>query len=352
MSPNEGKTILITGGCGFIGSNFIRYIYHAHPLYNIVNVDLLSYAGNRDNLKDIETLEANISEGKKRYEFIRGDICDAELLNRVFLKHKFDVVVHFAAESHVDRSIFNIVDFVRTNIDGTRVLIEAARSAGIPRFVHISTDEVYGSIDIGFANEETALRPSNPYSASKAGADLLIQAYMKTHNFPAIIVRGSNNYGPYQYPEKLIPLAITNLIEGKKIPVHGDGMHRRSWLHVLDFASAIDCVLHKAPLHSVYNVSGEERTNNEVLALLGSTLTKNIEEQKELINDRPGADMRYAPESSKLQNELGWKRHFSFDQAIAEVVQWYVGNKEWWRAIRLKKGFLDHYERQSKGQWC
>ncbi len=348
----QKKTILVTGGGGFIGSNFIRYLYHKYPQYWIINLDLLSYAGNRENLKDIENEESALPEGKKRYEFVQGDICDAKLLDTIFSKNKFDTVVHFAAESHVDRSIFNVVDFVRTNIDGTRVLVEATRTHRIPRFIYISTDEVYGSVESGMAHEEAPLKPSNPYSASKAGADLLIQAYMRTHHFPAIIVRGSNNYGPYQYPEKLIPLAITNMIEEKKVPIHGDGTHRRSWLHVNDFARAVDLLMHQAPLYSVYNVSGEERTNLEVIDCIADLLGKDSGSIKVHITDRPGADLRYAPDSSKIQKEFGWRRDHKFDETIEEVVGWYLSHQAWWKKIRFKKGFLDHYERQSKGQWC
>lgn len=350
MTPLSFKKILVTGGCGFIGSNFIRYFYHAYPEAHIINYDLLSYAGNPENLWDIEQAEAGKSD--RRYQFIRGDVCDEHVLDVMFASHQFDLVIHFAAESHVDRSIFNVLHFVRTNVEGTRALIEAARKYRAPRFIHISTDEVYGSIDVGFAPEEAPLRPSNPYSASKASADLLVQSYMKTHGFPAILVRGSNNYGPYQYPEKLIPMSITNLIEDRNIPIHGTGAHARSWLHVEDFCRAIDLIAHQAHLHQTYNVSGEERTNLEVLSLLAGHLNKNFERYRTHVNDRPGADMRYAPDSNKLQREFGWRRQHSFDESVKEVVAWYLNNPEWWRSIRLKKGFIEHYERQAKGEWC
>jgi dTDP-glucose 4,6-dehydratase len=343
--------VLITGGSGFIGSNFIRYFYHTYPHARITNLDLLTYAGNPDNLKDIEFREAQLEPKDGRYEFIQGDICNESLLDQIFSEHKFDLIVHFAAESHVDRAIFNVIHFIRTNIDGTRCLIEAARKYGVPRFIHVSTDEVYGSMSEGYASEEAPLRPSNPYSASKAGADLMVQAYMRTHNLPAIIVRGSNNYGPYQYPEKLIPLAVTNMLEGKKVPIHGDGRHIRSWLHVQDFCRAIDLIIQQASNHSVYNVAGEELSNLAVIAALAKHLQKNPEEHRHHVNDRPGADNRYAPDSSKLQKELGWSRIHSFQNAIEEVVNWYVANESWWKNIRLKPGFLDHYERQSNGRW-
>lgn len=350
MSGVFKKTILVTGGCGFIGSNFVRHIYNSYPGYEIVNLDLLTYAGNPENLLDVEIVDSK--SGKKRYHFVKGDICDERFVEDLFSKNNFDLAVHFAAESHVDRSIFNVLHFVRTNIEGTRVLLEQSRKYKIPRFIYISTDEVYGSIPKGYASEDHPLRPSNPYSASKAGADLLIQAYIKTHNFPAIIIRGSNNYGPYQYPEKLIPIAITNVVEGKKIPIHGNGRHKRSWLHVEDFCSAIDLVMHKGRNGDIYNVSGEEKNNLEVLELLTKHLGKDFHSYKECISDRPGADQRYAPDSAKLQQELGWKPKYVFEESIGGVVKWYLDNKDWWRKIRLKKGFSDHYERQSKGQWC
>lgn len=345
------KSVLITGGCGFIGSNFVRYFYHKHPECCMVNLDLLTYAGNLENLLDIEQLEAS-NHNESRYTFIKGDIRDAALLEDLFEKFRFDLLVHFAAESHVDRAIFSDVDFVRTNIEGTRSLVEVARKFSLSCFVHISTDEVYGSIAKGLATEDMPLLPSNPYAASKAGADLLIQAYIKTHGFPAILVRGSNNYGPYQYPEKLIPLAVTNLIEGKNVPIHGDGSHIRSWLHVEDFCEAIDLIAHSSAHFGIYNVAGEEKTNLEVLESLAKHLNLNLGSRKAYINDRPGADLRYAPDCKRLKKELGWANKYSFEYSIGDVVKWYLDNPDWWRNIRLKKGFLDHYERQSKGLWC
>lgn len=346
------NNVLITGGCGFIGSNFVRYFYHQRPQSRIVNLDLLTYAGNLENLKDIEGLEEELPETERRYRFRQGDICDQNLLEDLFTKHRFDLVIHFAAESHVDRSIFNMSDFVRTNIEGTRVLIEVARRNGVKRFINISTDEVYGSVEDGYADEEWPLKPSNPYSASKAGADLLVQSYIRTHDFPAVIIRGSNNYGPYQYPEKLIPLAITNLLEGKKIPVHGYGFHVRNWLHVNDFCRAIDAITHSNTRHRIYNVAGEEKTNQAVLEAITRILGKNLYDNCSHVSDRPGADLRYAPDDSRLQKEFGWRRIHNFEEEIGRVVQWYLDEDQWWRSIRLKKGFIEHYERQSKGQWC
>jgi dTDP-glucose 4,6-dehydratase len=346
------NTILVTGGAGFIGSNFIRHMYQTYHDLKIVNLDLLTYAGNIDNLHDIEALEAHLPPNKKRYVFIQGDICSAEVLAGVFSLHNFDMIFHFAAESHVDRSIMNVTEFIRTNIDGTRSLAEAARKYGVGRFVHISTDEVYGSIPEGqFATEEYPLNPTNPYSASKAGAELILQAYMRTHALPALIVRGSNNYGPYQYPEKLIPLAITNILEGKRIPVHGTGIHKRSWLHVEDFCAAINLVAHEGELYKTYNVAGEERSNTEVLTSLAGQFGAQLGDITSHVNDRPGADLRYAPHSGLLQRELGWSRRHSFDEAIVQVTRWYMSNAPWWQDIRNKKGFAEHYERQANGLW-
>lgn len=347
----EFQTVLITGGCGFIGSNFVRYFYHNQPKSCVVNLDLLTYAGNLENLRDIEELEQKLPEDSRRYHFVQGDICDQNLLEELFDKYQFDLVIHFAAESHVDRSIFNMSDFVRTNIEGTRTLIEAARRHAVLRFINISTDEVYGSVKDGYANEEWALKPSNPYSASKAGADLLVQAYIRTHEFPAVIIRGSNNYGPYQYPEKLIPLAITNLLEGKKVPVHGYGIQVRSWLYVQDFCRAIDTITHSDARHRIYNVAGEEKTNHDVLEVIARTLGKNLQEHRFHVSDRPGADLRYAVDASRLEREFGWQRVHNFEHEIGQVVQWYLDRSDWWRSIRLKQGFIEHYERQSKGQW-
>lgn len=253
------KNILICGGSGFIGSNFIRRIYNKYSEYKIFNLDLLTYAGNPENLLDIEQKEIAIDLAKRRYNFIRGDICDNALLNDIFDKNNFDTVINFAAESHVDRSFVNFFDFIRTNVEGVRSLVEAAKKYQIARFIQISTDEIYGSVLEGSSDEKAPLQPSNPYAASKASADLLIQSYIKTYRAPALIIRGSNNYGPFQYPEKLIPLAISNIIEGKKVPIHGSGEHKRSWIHVDDFCDAIDIIVHQADDHSIFNVSGEEK---------------------------------------------------------------------------------------------
>ncbi len=351
FSNAANKNILVTGGCGFIGSNFIRYLYHKYPGYRIFNLDLLTYAGNQDNLLDIEHLECGLDSSQKRYNFLYGNICDVRFLDIIFQRHNFDMVINFAAETHVDRSIVDMNDFINTNIGGVRCLTEAVRKYNVPRFVHISTDEIYGDVASGYSNEDSPLRPSNPYSSSKAAADLIVQSFIRTHRVPAIIVRGSNNYGPYQYPEKLIPLAISNLVEGKRIPIHGEGKHVRSWLHVEDFCGAIDTIAHKSPDHEIYNVSGEERTNVEILDNIAKKLGVRLEDYKEHVNDRPGADTRYAVDASKLVNTLGWVRSHILENDLGDVVDWYLKNQDWWRKIKMKREYLDHYERQSKAKW-
>jgi len=348
---DKNHNILVTGGSGFIGSNFIRWLYHKYPLYRIFNLDALTYAGNPENLLDIEHQEIGKRPEDKRYHFINGDVCDGKLLDAIFHAHNFWLVVHFAAETHVDRSLISAANFIRTNIEGTRSLMESVHQYKTPRFVHISTDEVYGSIDTGLANEDAPLRPSNPYSTSKAGADLLVQSYAKTYNVPAVIMRGSNNYGPYQYPEKLIPMAVSNLMENKKIPLHGTGKHVRSWLHVKDFCSAIDVAAHKGAQRGIYNVSGEQMDNLEILEIIAWHLGKNIADFKEHVGDRPGADMRYAPDSTRLQKELGWSRAYSVNSSLTDVVDWYAQNQEWWKKIKNTAEFQDYYDKQAKAQW-
>ena len=348
---NASRNILITGGSGFIGSNFVRWIYEKYPAYRIFNLDALTYAGNPENLLDIETQEIAKRPEDKRYHFINGDVCDGKLLDALFDANCFGMVVHFAAETHVDRSLVNAANFIRTNIEGTRSLMESVHQHKTPRFVHISTDEVYGSVESGFADEAAPLRPSNPYSTSKAGADLLVQSYGKTYEIPAIIVRGSNNYGPYQYPEKLIPMAVSNLMENKKIPLHGSGKHVRSWLYVKDFCSAIDLVAHKGREHAVYNVSGEQMNNLEILEIIANHLNKDINAHKEHVRDRPGSDMRYAPDSTRLQKELGWSRAHSVQTSLKDVVDWYGANEPWWRKIKATKEFQEYYDKQAKAQW-
>ncbi len=351
MHNQTTKKILVTGGCGFIGSNFIRYLYDTYPAYRIFNFDLLTYAGNPDNLSDIEAREATIPFEKRRYYFVQGNIDNKTHVDALFSKNFFDIVFNFAAETHVDRSIVSMNDFLHTNVNGVWTLAEAVREHHIPRFVHISTDEVYGSIETGYADEETPLRPSNPYSASKAAGDLILKAFVHTHTMPAIIVRGANNYGPYQYPEKLVPLVISNLIEEKQIPLHGDGKHVRSWLHVNDFCNAIDLVGHTGKVGEVYNVSGEERTNIEILSTIAHLLRVPLEKNIRYVADRPGFDARYAPDSTKIRNNLGWKPNHSFDRHIGDVVRWYLDSKPWWQSLKTRQEYIEHYEYQSKGKW-
>ncbi len=353
--PNNASPhshILITGGCGFIGSNFVRYLYEKYPLYRMVNLDALTYAGNTENLSDIEARERGVSFENRRYQFMKGDISDAMTVEALFKKYPFQNIFHFAAETHVDRSFFNVSDFLRTNIQGTWVLLEAARKFGTPRFVHISTDEVYGSVEVpGFSPEDAPLRPSNAYASSKAGADLLVQSYMKSFGSPALIIRGSNNFGPYQYPEKLIPLAATNIIERKHIPVHGAGLHTRSWLHVHDFCRAIDLIAHRASAPAIYNVAGEPKTNLEILGAIADILGEDITKYARHINDRPGADARYAPDARALERDFSWRRVHSIETSLGSVIQWYADHEDWWRKIKAQKEFLDHYEKQSRGLW-
>ncbi|WP_214041228.1 dTDP-glucose 4,6-dehydratase [Methanoculleus sp.] len=317
--------ILVTGGLGFIGSNFIRQMLVEHPDDSIVNLDKVTYAGNPDNLKDIA--------GDPRYTFVRGDICDPEVVGSVFREHPIDAVVHFAAESHVDRSIHDSSVFVRTNVLGTHVLLEEALSHGIKRFIHVSTDEVYGSIRSGSFRETDNLNPSSPYSASKAASDLLARSYHITHDLPVIVTRCTNNFGPYQYPEKLIPLFATNLLEGKKVPVYGTGKNVRDWIHVADHCRAVDFVLRHGEPGEVYNIGGDnEKSNLEITEEILKALGKD-ESMIEYVPDRPGHDWRYSLDSSKLR-AMGWKPEFDFETALRATVQWYTENEWWWRPLK------------------
>jgi dTDP-glucose 4,6-dehydratase len=317
--------ILVTGGCGFIGSNFIRYVLGSRPPATVFNLDKLTYAGNPANLRDIES--------DSRYHFIHGDICDSVLVKDLVRGEKITTIVHFAAESHVDRSISDASDFIRTNVLGTFTLLEAALSEHIERFIHISTDEVYGSIDEGSFTESDPLNPSSPYSSSKAASDLIARSYFITHGLPVIITRCTNNYGPFQYPEKLIPLFITNLLEGKNIPVYGTGTNVRDWIHVLDHCRAIDCILENGTPGEIYNIGGDnERSNIEITSLILEALGKD-ESCIEYVKDRLGHDFRYSLDSSKLKS-LGWKPEYSFDQGLLETVEWYKANAWWWHPLK------------------
>lgn len=332
----DNMHILVTGGCGFIGSNFIKHMLSKHA-YSIINLDKLTYAGNLENLKDIENDE--------RYSFIKGDIADGNLLENIFNSSKVDAVINFAAESHVDRSIMYPDEFIKTNINGTFNLLEIAKKKEIKLFIQISTDEVYGSLGKeGKFQEATPLAPNSPYSASKAAADMLAMAYHKTFKMPVIITRCSNNYGPYQFPEKLIPLIISNALEDIQLPVYGDGLNVRDWIHVSDHCEAIDTVLHKGVPGNVYNVGGEsERTNIEIVKLILNILGKPHSLIK-YVTDRPGHDRRYAIDSTKIKNELGFKNLTDFDKGMENTVNWYRDNRAWWE--RIKSGeYVTYYER-------
>jgi dTDP-glucose 4,6-dehydratase len=346
------KKVLICGGAGFMGSHFVRYLYKNYPSYRIFNYDLLTYAGNLDNLKDITSVEDKLLEKEKRYTFIKGDINDKALIEDLLQKERFDVVVNFAAESHVDRSILNAVEFIRTNIQGAYILLDAVYACRVPRYVYISTDEVYGDVPEGMKSpEEYPLQPTNPYSASKASADLMVQSYIKTHRVPALILRSSNNYGSHQYPEKLHGLVITNLLEGKKVPVHGKGNHVRSWIHVDDFCNALDLMIHKGEDFKIYNISGEEKTTLEVIETIAKALGVTTEDRLSYVHDRPGPDFRYSPDHSKITRELGWQAKRSYNEAIVELVQWYKDNSEWWKKIKSDAEFSEHYDKQVKGYY-
>ncbi|MFT9494080.1 dTDP-glucose 4,6-dehydratase, partial [Anaerosolibacter sp.] len=319
--------VLITGGAGFIGGNFVQHMTNNYPHYQIYNLDSLTYAGDLTKHKHIEH--------KKNYHFVKADIVDREYIMSLFEKEEFDYIVHFAAESHVDRSITDPEVFVRTNVIGTQVLLDAAKKYNVKKFVHISTDEVYGELDFSpdtFFTEDTPLNPNSPYSASKASSDLLVRAYNETFGLPINITRCSNNYGPYHFPEKLIPLTISRVLNNQKVPVYGDGRNIRDWLHVEDHCSAIDLVLHEGASGEVYNVGGHnERTNLEVVQTIIKALNKS-EDLIEFVKDRPGHDKRYAIDPTKLE-KLGWKPIHSFETGIRQTIQWYIDNAEWWEQI-------------------
>ncbi|MBI3354299.1 MAG: dTDP-glucose 4,6-dehydratase [Nitrospirae bacterium] len=324
--------LLITGGAGFIGSNFIRYILKHHKNYKVINLDKLTYAGNLENLRDID-------KSYKTYSFVKGDIADRRLVNR--LVKGVDAVINFAAESHVDRSIIDSSDFIQTNVVGTQALLEAAISAKITRYIQISTDEVYGSLGkSGYFTEKTPLAPNSPYSASKAAGDVLVRAYCHTHKFPGIIARCSNNYGSYQFPEKFIPLMITNALENKPLPIYGDGLNVRDWIYVDDHCSAIDAILHKGKVGEVYNIGGNsERKNIDVVKIILKKISKRLSmpfstSLIKFVPDRKGHDRRYAIDSTKIRKELGWKPGYNFDKGLDTTIDWYLKNKEWWQKIK------------------
>lgn len=332
--------VLVTGGAGFIGSNFIFYMLKKYPDYRIVCLDLLTYAGNLSTLAPILD--------NPRFKFVKGDITDRELVNNLFKKERFDYVVNFAAESHVDRSIEDPGIFLRTNILGTQVLMDASRTYGVKRFHQVSTDEVYGDLPLDrpdlFFTEETPLHTSSPYSASKAAADLLVHAYHRTYKLPVTISRCSNNYGPYQFPEKLIPLMISRAMKDESLPVYGKGENIRDWLYVEDHCNAIDLIIHKGKDGEVYNIGGHnEKTNLEVV----KTILKELDKPESLITfvkDRAGHDLRYAIDPSKIQRELGWEPFTSFDEGIKKTIRWYLDNRSWWENI-INGDYQNYYER-------
>ncbi|MBX2991936.1 MAG: dTDP-glucose 4,6-dehydratase [Bacteroidetes bacterium] len=332
------KRVLVTGGAGFIGSNFIRYFLARNPDVDVINFDKLTYAGNLENLADVES--------NTRYHFVKGDICERSEVESVFKKFGFDSVVHFAAESHVDRSILGSSVFVQTNVAGTHVVLDVAKECGIRRFLHVSTDEVYGSLgSTGKFTEETPLHPNSPYSASKAGSDLLALAYHHTHGVPVIVTRCSNNYGPYQFPEKLIPLMIINALNDKPLPVYGDGLNVRDWLHVVDHCGAIEAVLQSGKPGEVYNIGGNNEWKNiDIVKLILQKVGK-PESLIRFVKDRPGHDRRYAIDAAKIKNEIGWTPSYTFERGIEETVQWYLNNRNWWSRVMTGE-YQEYYQKQ------
>jgi dTDP-glucose 4,6-dehydratase len=328
--------LLVTGGAGFIGSNFIRHILDKYPEYRVINLDKLTYAGNLENLTG--------ADKDPRYAFEKGDICDKARVQLCVTRYEIDAIINLAAESHVDRSVLGAAEFVQTNIVGTNVLLEVAKELKIKRFLQVSTDEVYGSLGLtGLFTEETPLHPNSPYSASKASADMLALAYQHTFGLPVVLTRCSNNYGPYQFPEKLIPLMIANALNDKSLPVYGDGMNIRDWLHVKDHCSAIDEVFHRGRIGEVYNIGGNnEKPNIEIVRLILQNLGK-PESLITYVKDRPGHDRRYAIDSSKIQRELGWQPSYIFEQGIAETIKWYMNNQTWWKRI-ISGEYKEYYK--------
>jgi dTDP-glucose 4,6-dehydratase len=330
-------TLLVTGGCGFIGSNFVRHLLDADARVRVVNLDALTYAGNLASLADLE--------GHPRYTFIHGDVTDRDTV-RAAMQPGVDGVFHFAAESHVDRSIQDSGPFVRTNVLGTQVLLDAARAFGVQRFVHVSTDEVYGSLGpTGAFTEQTPLAPNSPYAASKAAADLLVRSYGHTFGLSVVITRCSNNYGPYQFPEKLLPLFISNLMRDEPVPVYGDGLQVRDWIHVADHCAAIELVWRKGRLGEVYNIGGRaEKTNLEMTHQLLRLLGKPISLIRH-VKDRPGHDRRYAIDCAKIERELGWRPRVAFEQGLRQTIEWYRANQGWVEQVRSGE-YRGYYERQ------
>jgi len=332
--------ILITGGAGFIGSNFVRHMLATHPEHTIINLDKLTYAGNLENLRDLEGLPS--------YAFVKGDICDKKLVQDI----DFDAIINFAAESHVDRSILDAYPFLQTNVIGTQSLLEAAKKRNC-RMLHVSTDEVYGSITQGLFTEESPISPNSPYAASKASSDLLVRAYHETFGMDLIVTRCSNNYGPYQFPEKLIPLVISHALQGKAIPVYGDGQNVRDWIHVLDHCKAVDRIFHSAKAGEVYNIGGrnEQKNIDIIKSLLTAIAGKTGMDRDGLfklitfVTDRPGHDRRYAIDPAKIETNIGWRPATGFEQGLAGTVDWYLANRPWWNRI-ISGEYREYYKNQ------
>ena len=321
--------ILVTGGAGFIGSNFIHYMLEKHPDDNLINLDLLTYAGNIHNLDDVKD--------NPRYHFVKGNIVNRELVSHLVHEFNIDHIVNFAAESHVDRSILHPDVFVETNVQGTLALLDVAKREGVEKFLQVSTDEVYGTLGAtGYFTEESPLQPNSPYSASKASADMIVRSYFETYGYNVNITRCSNNYGPYQFPEKLIPLMTSNGMEGKDLPIYGNGKNIRDWLYVSDHCQAIDLVLRNGKPGEVYNVGGHnERTNNEIVHLIVDNLGIS-EDHIKYVKDRLGHDKRYAIDPTKIETELGWKPKYTFDTGIVKTIDWYKDNEAWWKPLKAK----------------
>lgn len=336
------RTLLVTGAAGFIGANFVRMLVRRQEPVRLIAVDKLTYAGNLANIQDVID--------NHRVIFVKGDICDAELMGRLWDQYAIREVVHFAAESHVDRSILGSGPFIQANVVGTQVLLDTARAKGVDRYLQVSTDEVYGTLpedrpEIKFT-EETPLAPNSPYSASKAAADCLVRSYFHTFKLPVLITRCSNNYGPYQFPEKLIPLFVTNLIEGRQVPLYGDGMNVRDWLYVEDHCEAIWAVLNKGRVGEVYNIGGNnEIPNRKITETILDEMGKKWAESVQYVKDRPGHDRRYAIDATKIKRELGWSPRYRFGEAMKTTIQWYHQNENWWRAIKSGE-YLQYYNQQ------
>lgn len=322
------KKLLVTGGAGFIGSCFVRHILNKYPDYKVINLDILTYAGNLENLDDVKN--------NPNYSFVHGNICDKKLVRDLI--SQVDFVVNFAAESHVDRSITGPEIFIETNVQGTLNLLQACKEIGIEKYLQVSTDEVYGTLGkTGYFHETTPIAPNSPYSASKASADLLVRAYFETYKLPVLTTRCSNNYGPYQYPEKLIPFFISQLLKGEKVPVYGDGLNVRDWLYVYDHCEAIDVVLHKGQLGEVYNIGGHnEKTNMEITKIILSEMGKD-ENSIKYVEDRLGHDKRYAIDNEKIQTQLGWQPSLTFEEGIKLTIDWYLNNQAWMLDVENKK---------------